>query len=229
MDEFLEIRDLSKSYGIVHALKKVGFSISRGEVHALLGENGAGKSTLIKIISGEEFPSSGSLFINGREVRDFNPAHAMAKNEARDASEKVIRPFVNEFIRFGPITDAERLEAGCHVADGTRSPDTKPEGIPEAEVDSSVIRVLTIHFKPAGSLSKAKPKGVHGAEIRWAILDAPPVDETDLSNSDFDTASPFTLNFHESQRGKRVYFCLRWESRTNIKGDFGEIYSAIIP
>ncbi|MDR2143951.1 MAG: ATP-binding cassette domain-containing protein, partial [Treponema sp.] len=82
MADFLEIRDLSKNYGIVRALKNVSFSISRGEVHALLGENGAGKSTLIKIISGEETPSGGSLVINGGEVRDFNPAHAMASGIA---------------------------------------------------------------------------------------------------------------------------------------------------
>jgi ABC-type sugar transport system ATPase subunit len=78
MDEFLEIRDISKSYGVVQALKNVSFSIARGEVHALLGENGAGKSTLIKIISGEEAPTGGSLFIDGLEVRDFDPANAMA-------------------------------------------------------------------------------------------------------------------------------------------------------
>jgi hypothetical protein len=165
----------------------------------------------------------------GLTLRPHSPAETLAKNEARDASEGVIRPFVNAFIRYGPITDQERVEAGIRVSGGERRPDTKPEGIPEAVADSSVIRVLTIRFKPAGSLSRAKPGGVHGAELRWAVLDAPPADETDLTNSDFATASPFTLSFHESQRGKRVYFCLRWESRTNIKGDFGEIYSAVIP
>jgi ABC-type sugar transport system ATPase subunit len=82
MADFLEIRNLSKNYGIVRALKNVSFSVSRGEVHALLGENGAGKSTLIKIVSGEETPSAGSLAINGAEVRDFNPAHAMASGIA---------------------------------------------------------------------------------------------------------------------------------------------------
>jgi hypothetical protein len=157
------------------------------------------------------------------------PGQTLAKNEARKASEGVIRPFVNEFIRFGPITDQEKLDSGCHVADTIRTPDRKPEGFPEVEVDTSVIRALTIHFKPYGSSSKAKPHKVHGAEIRWSILDAPPASETDLVNSDFDTASPFTLNFHEEQRGKRVYFCLRWESTTNIKGDYGQIYNAVIP
>jgi hypothetical protein len=48
-------------------------------------------------------------------------------------------------------------------------------------------------------------------------------------NSDFDTATPLTLTFGESQRGQRLYFCLRWESTTNLKGPFGEIYSAVIP
>jgi ABC-type sugar transport system ATPase subunit len=78
MGEFLEIKGLSKQYGIVRALKNVSFSIAKGEVHALLGENGAGKSTLIKIISGEETPTSGSLFIDGSAVTVFKAAHAMA-------------------------------------------------------------------------------------------------------------------------------------------------------
>ncbi|MDR1898955.1 MAG: hypothetical protein LBQ55_03005 [Treponema sp.] len=163
-------------------------------------------------------------------LKPHSPGQTLAKKEARKNSEGVIRRFVNEFIRYGPITDQEKLDSGCHVADGTRSPDTRPEGFPEVdEVDTSVIRVLTIHFKPVGTPSKAKPHKVHGAEIRWALLDAPPRSETELINSDFDTASPFTLTFHEEQRGKWVYFCLRWESTTNLKGDYGPIYSAVIP
>ena len=49
----------------------------------------------------------------------------------------------------------------------------------------------------------------------WII---PPASIEALTHSDFDTASPFTLTFDESDRGKRVYFCLRWESNTNLKG-----------
>jgi ABC-type sugar transport system ATPase subunit len=82
MDNFLEIRNLSKNYSIVRALKDVSFSIAKGEVHALLGENGAGKSTLIKIISGEVAPSAGSLFIDGQEVPVYSPAYAMARGIA---------------------------------------------------------------------------------------------------------------------------------------------------
>lgn len=43
----LEVRGISKSFGAVHALQDVDFTLRAGEIHALLGENGAGKSTQI--------------------------------------------------------------------------------------------------------------------------------------------------------------------------------------
>jgi hypothetical protein len=61
------------------------------------------------------------------------------------------------------------------------------------------------------------------------VPDHPPASEKELAHSDSDTASPFTLKFDESMRGKRVYFCLCWESTTNEKGPGSEIYSAVIP
>ncbi len=75
-DDFIQIRDISKSYGAVKALKSVGFGIKKGEVHTLLGENGAGKSTLVKIIMGEEAPDSGEIIIGGKSIKIFSPEHA---------------------------------------------------------------------------------------------------------------------------------------------------------
>jgi hypothetical protein len=50
-----------------------------------------------------------------------------------------------------------------------------------------------------------------------------------LSYSEFNTKPPFTLSFHGEQRGKTVYFALRWENTTGEKGPWSEIENAIIP
>ncbi|MDO9086659.1 MAG: ATP-binding cassette domain-containing protein [Anaerolineaceae bacterium] len=64
----IEIRDLSKSYGEIHALKSATIDIQKGEIVGLLGPNGAGKTTLMKLITGVLEPDSGSVLINGLDI-----------------------------------------------------------------------------------------------------------------------------------------------------------------
>ncbi|HVY51378.1 MAG TPA: sugar ABC transporter ATP-binding protein [Devosia sp.] len=59
---------ISKSFGEIPVLFSVDFDVRAGEVHAIIGENGAGKSTLIKILSGFEQPTSGTIAYDGRVV-----------------------------------------------------------------------------------------------------------------------------------------------------------------
>jgi hypothetical protein len=152
------------------------------------------------------------------------------KDEAKDAVKDAMRDFANTSIRYNKqMKDEDKLFYGIRTADHTPTPVTEPETYPEAEADTSVIRQVAIHFWDSVTKKRGKPYGVHGAEIRWALLDHVPVSVNELTNSDFDTASPFTLKFDENQRGLKVYFCLRWESTANLKGPFGEIYSAVIP
>ena len=154
----------------------------------------------------------------------------LAKDEAKKEAKQAMREFANTSIRYNTLIRPEdKLTYGIYPVDRTATPVKAPETYPEAEVDSSVIRQITIHFWDSASKKRGKPHGIHGAEVRWAILDHAPASEKELTNSDFETASPITLTFDESQRGKWLYFCLRWESTTNLKGPFGEIYSAIIP
>src|SRR5579872_2425736 len=59
---------ISKSFGDIPVLFSVDFDVLPGEVHAIIGENGAGKSTLIKILSGFEQPTSGTISYDGKSV-----------------------------------------------------------------------------------------------------------------------------------------------------------------
>jgi ribose transport system ATP-binding protein len=68
----VELRDISKSFGGIAALKNVTFKVMAGEIHALVGENGAGKSTLMKILSGAYLKEAGQIFIDGTEVHIRN-------------------------------------------------------------------------------------------------------------------------------------------------------------
>lgn len=66
----LELNNITKSFGAIHALQGVDLSVAPGEAVGLMGDNGAGKSTLMKIVAGNFAPTSGSISIDG-EGRQF--------------------------------------------------------------------------------------------------------------------------------------------------------------
>ncbi len=78
MSELLRIENISKRFGDFYANRHVSLTIERGEIHTLLGENGAGKSTLMNILVGLYQPTSGRIFLNGKEVRIESPSQAVA-------------------------------------------------------------------------------------------------------------------------------------------------------
>lgn len=64
----LRASGISKSYGAIAALDKVGLTLNRGEIHALVGHNGAGKSSLLNVLAGIVRPDSGTVEIHGQAV-----------------------------------------------------------------------------------------------------------------------------------------------------------------
>lgn len=64
----IQIRELSKSYVGVHALRDLNLDIAAGEVHAICGENGAGKSTLIRLLTGVVSPDEGEIFVRSQKL-----------------------------------------------------------------------------------------------------------------------------------------------------------------
>ena len=74
--DLLEVVKISKTYGsgdaAVHALKKVCFSVPRGEYVAIVGESGSGKSTLLNMIGALDTPTSGKVFLGGKDIFAMN-------------------------------------------------------------------------------------------------------------------------------------------------------------
>jgi simple sugar transport system ATP-binding protein len=78
----LEVRNVSKYFGNVVALKDVSVSVSSGEVTCVLGDNGAGKSTFIKILSGVHRHDEGHLLVEGQETHFHSPREAKERGIA---------------------------------------------------------------------------------------------------------------------------------------------------
>ncbi len=72
----IEMRSVSKSFGLVDVLHSISLRVQGGEVLCLLGDNGAGKSTLIKLLAGVFNPTSGEILIDGEPVHFNNPREA---------------------------------------------------------------------------------------------------------------------------------------------------------
>lgn len=88
-------RGITKTYGVTRALKGVDFDIRAGSVTVLFGENGAGKSTLMKILSGVEQPTSGTLELDGKAVSLQNTVDAAARGIAIIHQELSLAPNLN--------------------------------------------------------------------------------------------------------------------------------------
>ena len=78
----LGVKNISKNFGTVRALRNMSFDLEGGKILGLVGDNGAGKSTLLKILSGGLQPSGGKIYLEGKGTRFKSPADAMKKGIA---------------------------------------------------------------------------------------------------------------------------------------------------
>ena len=72
IENAVQMRGVTKTFGAVVANNKVDMDIRKGEILSLLGENGSGKTTLMNMLSGIYFPDEGEIIVNGTHV---NPAN----------------------------------------------------------------------------------------------------------------------------------------------------------
>ena len=160
----LSLENISKAYGHVQALDKVSFEVRRNEVVGLLGDNGAGKSTLVKIMSGIEFPNTGRITRDGRDVtirsrRDSERLgiETIYQDSALVGSASIMRNFfAGREITYGPgILDVGRMREvvmdqllnTVRIA-GITSPDLLVEALSGGQRQAVAI-ARAVYFKTA--------------------------------------------------------------------------------
>lgn len=174
----LTVEGIDKSYGGVHALKSVTWSVDAGEVHGLVGENGAGKSTLIKMISGAESPDAGRILVGGDSLPLGDTQASLAAG---------VSPVYQEPQLFADLTVQENIFLGREETRAGRvrwreQSQRAAELLERLQLDPSILqrRVgdLAVGVQQLVSIAKA-----FVTDVRLLILDEP---SAILSHADID-------------------------------------------
>jgi len=169
---------------------------------------------------------------NAAYTAAFGPHSAVitsAKNRTRAEAERVMRAFVNRYLRFPPVTDADRVKMGVRNPDTVRTAHFTVEETVELEIRLRYIREVLVFFKVKGEAHRAKPSHYGGAVIVWDVLDARPDNPERLTLHTMAGRTPHALEFAEEQRGRTVYIAAAWQNARGLTGQWSEIHSAVIP
>jgi NitT/TauT family transport system ATP-binding protein len=107
----IRLEGVAKSYGALQVLKEVNLDVAKGEFLVLLGASGCGKSTMLNMISGFEPPTQGRIIVNGRVVKDVEPACGMVFQQYALFPWKTVSENVAFGLKMRGVGKAERREA----------------------------------------------------------------------------------------------------------------------
>src|SRR5712691_4535529 len=163
----LNVTQVSRRFGAIHALREVGFELRAGEVMALLGENGAGKSTLVKILAGLIQPDSVTITIDAETVELRTPARSLAAGIAVVQQELSLVPTLsvaeNVFLGGrgfpGPWTRSRLVRAA--------RPFLEQVGLPSLD-PATVVETLSVAYRQRVEIARLIAR-----EARILILDEP--------------------------------------------------------
>lgn len=102
----LEVRGITQRFGGVTALEDVSFTVEKGAITGIIGPNGAGKTTLFNIVTGIYTPTSGTVYLEGKDVTRLAPERLAARG--------MVRTFQNIEL-FGKMTVLENVMVGLHT------------------------------------------------------------------------------------------------------------------
>jgi branched-chain amino acid transport system ATP-binding protein len=173
MTALLQVRDVEKSFGGVHAVRGVSFDVNEGEILGVIGPNGSGKSTLFNCILGQLLPTRGSVTVDGRDVTGLRPSELNRLGVSRTFQLLQVFP---------RLTTRENLILAGQEHRGTRLGrlfGARDAGLGvEADRMLNFFRLTALAHDTAGSLSYGQQKLLDAAMAfmagsRLVLLDEP--------------------------------------------------------
>ena len=168
----LEIKNISKYYGNIIALKEVSASIHNNQVTCFLGDNGAGKSSLIKILSGVHQQSEGEVYFEGKPIKLTSPRHALAYGIATVYQDLAMQPLMSIWRNFFLGSEPMKWVVPFRQFDRKSARETVVEELNKMGID------IRDPDQPVGTLSGGERQSVAIARAvyfgaRLLILDEP--------------------------------------------------------
>jgi branched-chain amino acid transport system ATP-binding protein len=175
----LQVTNLSKEFGGVHAVSDLTFNIQPGHIHSIIGPNGAGKTTLFNLITGVYIPTVGKIVFDGEDIIGKKPSELAARGMSRT--------FQNLQV-FQNMTALENVMVGHHlhlekgfVPSLLRLPSISRS---DAECRKSSIKLMEFvglgayigadaGAMPYGALKRLEIARALGAQPKMLLLDEP--------------------------------------------------------
>jgi branched-chain amino acid transport system ATP-binding protein len=140
----LEVRNVTKRFGGLVAVKDASFSVKPGSITGLIGPNGAGKTTAFAVIAGFEQPSAGTVHFEGRDIT-LLPTHMRAR-QGIARTFQIVQPFAG-------LSVHENIAVGAYL----RHP-ARVEAMAKAEAVGERVGLAPMLSQPAGDLTVAGRK-----------------------------------------------------------------------
>jgi spermidine/putrescine transport system ATP-binding protein len=155
MAESVVFEHVTKRFGNSYALKDISFAIDKGEFFSILGPSGCGKTTLLRLIAGFDYPDSGRIYLDGKDITDLPP------------NKRPINTVFQNYALFPHLTIWENIAFGLRIAKKS-----------EQEIKNEVERMLVL--TQMTSHAYKKPDQISGGQkqrvaIARALVNHPQV------------------------------------------------------
>ncbi|HEX6094005.1 MAG TPA: sugar ABC transporter ATP-binding protein [Dongiaceae bacterium] len=176
-DAVLEVRNLTKSFGGATVVHDVTLAVGRNQIVGIVGENGAGKSTLFNMISGIVAQDSGTIVLNGREIRPRNYREAMLLGISRVFQEQALVPNIPVYENI-LLSQEDRFDSWAGLVDRPRMIKAANRNVAAIGLDIDVRRPTNEYdFSIRQAIEVARaclvPQEVLGIAFPIVLLDEP--------------------------------------------------------